>query len=210
MIQGRVLLRLTSALALLAAAVMLPAQTGQNADYWPMKAGNSWALAAKAGGQEIITTFKVDKVEGDVATLSYSANNRVVQIEKYRRTPKALLRIAGGANGSSTFTPPMPLMQLPLKSGQKWEWSGTIQLAPGSSVKGSSTFSVSGPVTVKTPAGTFQALKVHSDLTIEAQGQKQKFPNDYWFAAGVGLVQQYAELGPTPIDAKLTKYTVKR
>jgi hypothetical protein len=44
---------------------------------------------------------------------------------------------------------------------------------------------------------------------MQASGEKTEFPNDYWFAPGVGMVQQSAKFGDIFVKGELTSYKVK-
>lgn len=189
-----------------------PAQKGSSRDYWPLKQGNSWTLETKAGDVTIVMTATVTKVvkepQGTRITVDYISNGQSIQVETYRLTKNALLRMQSGTAGSGTISPPMPLIRYPLKAGASWTWKGTLVM-PGQSGAGVAKLTVSGPETIKTPAGKFQAMRVHSNLTIEMQGQKLNIPNDYWFAPGIGIVQQKIQIGPQTVNSKLLKYKVK-
>ena len=52
-------------------------------------------------------------------------------------------------------------------------------------------------------------MKVHLVVTLSAQGQQFKLPNDYWFAPNVGLVKQTANLNGIVVDGELKSYKLK-
>jgi hypothetical protein len=186
------------------------------ADYWPMKKGNSWTLDTDAGGRKMtqIATVTDVKREGSatLATLDYKANGQSINTEVYRITAETVERMSGGPNGSIKMSPPIVIVRAPMKAGQTWKWSGAISPTSGTAaqnVKATSTLKVSGPETIKNKAGTFQAMRVHSELVVEAQGKKLAMPNDYWFAPKVGIVRQTATINNMQIEGTLTQYTVK-
>lgn len=182
------------------------------ADYFPAKVGDTWTMTTDADGKKItqtVTVTAVKKVKGATeATFDYKADGKGLNTEVYRITPNAVNRLSGGLNGSTKMKPPITIIKYPLKAGDTWKWEGDI-LTNGQTIKATSELMVFGPETVKTPAGTFQAMRVHSALVVEGGGQKVEMPNDYWFAKGVGMVKQHASFGKVEIDGMLTKYNVK-
>jgi hypothetical protein len=181
-------------------------------DYWPMKLGNTWTLDTTVGAQKVpqVATVSDVKREGNatLATIKYSGGGRQFS-ETYRVTSQVVERVSSDmGQGSSPINPPIPIIKYPLTAGKKWDWSGTITTM-GRAVNGNSRLTVTGPVSVKTPAGTFKAMRVHSALTVEAGGQKVNLPNDYWFAPGVGMVRQEATIMQTKISGILKSYKLK-
>ena len=183
-----------------------------NPDYWPMKAGNTWTYDATFGDKKMNQVAKVTSVKREgqatLATIEYATMGRTFS-ETYRVTAQSVERTSSNmGQGDSQINPPIPIIKYPLTAGKSWTWSGTITVQ-GQPVQGRSSLSVTGPTTVKTAAGTFKAMRVHSSLTIEAQGQKLILPNDYWFAPGVGMVRQHATIGATKVDGTMRSYKLK-
>lgn len=182
-------------------------------DFWPMTAGNTWTLASKIQNRnsppQIVTVARVmPQSGGAVAEIRYEVSGKLVQIETYRITPKTIFRLTSGAAGGGKIEPPLPVIQFPLTAGRKWTWKGTVTLA-GVRTQARAAFTVSGPEAVKAPAGTYRAMKVFSALVVNINGLDTKIPNAYWFAPGVGVVQQLVRLGNTEIRSVLTRYTRK-
>lgn len=188
-------------------------QKSKSADYWPLKKGNSWTLQLTVGANKVKTIATVTDTHavhgGTDSIVEWTVNGKVTQIESYHADASGLYRFKTGGNITGGLTPPFPQLKYPLAAGKKWLWKGTIT-AQGQKLPSHSTLSVTGPVTVKTPAGTFKAFKIHSELVIGAAGQASvTMPNDYWFAPGVGLVQQQLPLGQQSIKGLLVSYKVK-
>jgi hypothetical protein len=182
-------------------------------DYWPMKPGNTWQLVISVGekrvSQNVIVTKVTTIARGNEATLEYSIDGKVNQTEVYRRTAAGLYRVKAGPGSGGTISPPFPQLIYPIAAGKKWKWKGFIN-TQGTSIPAESELTVSGPTTVKTPAGTFRAIKIHSELVVGAKGQMQaNLPNDYWFAPNVGLVQQRLPAGAQTIEGTLQSYKLK-
>lgn len=200
------------AVALLLTGTRLGAEPANSVSYWPLKQGSTWTLTTtvqnKTFDQVItVTDVKADK-GGSVATLGYTMAGNNIQVETYRTTPTEVTRLSSGQGGSGTIAPGLPIIKYPMKAGTTWTWKGNIT-ANGMLSKGTSTLTVSGPTSIKTPAGTFSAMRVHSALVIMAQGQTLNAPNDYWFAPNVGLVKQYAKIGTFEVTGILKSYKLK-
>ena len=200
------------AVVLLLTGARMSAAPGQTPDYWPLKVGSTWTVTTTAQNKSMDQVITVSDVKpdkgGSVATLQYTSGGKTVQIEKYSVTPQGIARLASGPDGSGTISPGLPIIKYPMKAGTTWNWKGDINFN-GTNCKGTSTLTVSGPTNVKTPAGTFPCMKVHSQLTLSAQGQTFVAPNDYWFAPNVGIVQQHIQLGALNINGVLKSYKLK-
>ena len=180
------------------------------ASYWPFKEGNTWTINTKIEDKTLIEILTVTKVTqqgtSSDATVEYKIDDKVIQTEVYRSDDKGISRVSSGAG---ILNPPFPVVQYPMAADKKWKWTGTVN-AGGKEFHGDSEISTSGPETLKLPAGEFKAIRVHSELTLTLEdGKKVAFPNDYWFAPGVGLVQQKAKLGNLDIFGELTSYKLK-
>ena len=179
-------------------------------NYWPFKVGNTWTLETKVGGQtttQVITVTKITQNGNNSdATLDYKVDDQVVQTEVYRFDSKGISRVSSGPNGMNKLTPPYQIVKYPMEADKKWAWKGKIAVK-AEEYQATSEVSTSGPETLKLPSGVFKAIRVHAELTImSSDGGKTLIPNDYWFAPGVGLVQQKAKIGASEITGVLTSY----
>jgi hypothetical protein len=77
------------------------------------------------------------------------------------------------------FTPPQPMISMPLKRGATWSFDGQA-----GDLKVQQHYEVTGEEDVQVPAGKFHAFRIHSE---------QRLPSpmtiDRWFAAGTGIVK---------------------
>jgi hypothetical protein len=188
-----------------------PGKKQSAGDYWPMQPGNAWTLAVKANGQSVPTqrvlvTGVQSGSDGRTVRLVYQANNKTVQSETYLVKPDTVYRLTSNAGAQSRLEPPFPVIRLPMRDGQQWKWEGVIRTGQNRA-KARSTLTVSGPALVKTPAGTFGAYKVQSELIVESGGREERLPNAYWFAPGIGLIQQYIRVGEAEVQSLLSSYT---
>ena len=140
--------------------------------------------------------------------MKWTLNGNPVQDETYIITASGVSRAKSGAKGSVTVSPPVPVIKNPMAVGKSWTWKGTI--SPGAQkIAGTATLKVGARETVKSAAGSFSAFRVDMVLNFTAQGRAFKIPNSYWFAPGAGLVRQRASVGPTTIEATVTKFQIK-
>jgi hypothetical protein len=79
------------------------------------------------------------------------------------------------------FDPPRTVLQLPAKAGDKWKRA--LQ-KDSDGVEGTAT--VVGAEQIETPAGTYEALRIDWEFTVE-KGAIQRA--SFWYAPRVGLVK---------------------
>ena len=183
------------------------------ADYWPFREGNTWTMAVTVGEKkmtQVITVTKVTTKDGKTrAELDYKTDGRLAQREIYEVDASSLSRVAAGPNGANQLTPPVPVVQVPMTAGKKWNWKGEVAFG-GQTFQASAQLSVSGPETVKTDAGSFPAMRVRMDLDVASGEQHIKVLNDYWFAPKVGLIQQKATVGGQVIEGVMSSYKLTK
>ncbi|HZT43079.1 MAG TPA: hypothetical protein VFA07_13000 [Chthonomonadaceae bacterium] len=195
--------------ALLSSGPAADAQKSGAIRYYPLHKGNSWTYSCTANGRTFTEVATVTQASSSQAQIDWKVNGQTLQMETYLIRPDALLRAKSGPNGGGQVTPPFPQIRTPLKAGQQWTWKGSVSIM-SHVLAGSATIRVSGPESIKTPAGTFRCMHIHSDLTLNPPGQPSlSLLNDYWFAAGVGLVAQQLSTGSLTINGKLSRYQIK-
>jgi hypothetical protein len=141
--------------------------------YHPVTSGAKWEY--ERDGKTV--TLVASKVETRGAA-------RVVTVEiqgQDRRGPCWVVEVSevGLAQtelGGLEMNPPLMWLQAPIKVGNSWGITTRY-------LKGTKTIGAVEKVTV--PAGTFEAVRVDSDYTL--QGNKEK--GSTWFAPGVGLLR---------------------
>jgi hypothetical protein len=156
----------------------------------------------------VITSSKTAAGKSTVV-FRWTMNGKPVQDEVYHVTPSSVSRAKSGPNASNVISPPLPVIQNPMKVGKAWKWRGTIKLPNGMTMPAQANLTVAKRETVKSAAGTFSAFRVDMGLLITVQNQSAQIPNSYWFAPGAGLVRQRVTLGQMVVDAAVTKLTVK-
>jgi hypothetical protein len=97
--------------------------------------------------------------------------------EKVAVSAKGVARLA---YGQQVLDPPFYMLKLPIKKGDKWDTTFKTQSGK------SEGQAVAGELEeVKTPAGTFKAVPVHFEYTIDKVTRRMT----HWYAPQVGLVQ---------------------
>jgi hypothetical protein len=197
----------------LATGICTAAQNDRAINYWPLKSGCNWTIIAPDVKSDWAISISVSSSTTTPAGISnvavdYTLNGKTIQKEVYQVTADEIARIKGGAEASGTVDPPLPIIKLPMKSGQSWKWNGTITVG-ATKVNATSQFTVTGPFLVSTPAGKFSAMKVHSALIINPGPKAVSMPNDSWYSSGIGLVKQKVTMNGKVHRYFLSKYTVK-
>ena len=183
-------------------------------NYWPFQNGNQWKMSlVLSSGQKIDLTITAGDVHREhgylLATLSYLVNGKVSEVEVYKSDSSGIRRIQGGPGGNSKFNPPMLLIKYPLKNGSSWNWDGKANIGTLIATY-HAHFQVTGPFVMKTPAGAFHVMRIHSDLNCSIGKTNQTIPNDYWFANGIGLIKQSILSSGLSLVGKLTEYKLKK
>ena len=182
---------------------------------WPMRPGNRWTAESESKGTKATLVMTVRSVRQDGAAteaiLDYTMGGTVVQTEVYRLDATGLTRSKGGKEGADAIVPPFPVLRHPVTPGSTWSWKGSLILG-GTTFQGVADFKANPPETIATPAGKFLATRVRVDLTVlDGHGGQASFTNDYWFAPGVGLVQQDFRLGETTLSTStVTGYQLEQ
>jgi hypothetical protein len=178
----RVLLVLLASSTLLAAPI--PKAKDTPTLYGPTKEGDKRVYEVKVvkakGGKEEVTEYtdvvtKAESKDGVVhVSLGRVINGRPGLTEDLEVSGKGVFHRA--VNGRNV-DPPMPLLKLPSKPGDKWEY----QPQPGQTT----SFTVGTVEEVEVPAGKFKAIRVVS----ERSGNGVSLQQTHWYAPGVGLVK---------------------
>jgi hypothetical protein len=105
-----------------------------------------------------------------------------------------------------------PAIRVPLKEGATWEAQGTFKIN-GKGGKTASKFSVGAQEKVTTPAGSFQAWKIHEAITLSPDNKTEGDPAhanvDTWFAPKVGIIKRAAKSPLGDFEQVLKSYQIK-
>lgn len=188
-------------------------------DYFPIKAGACWHYIVPLEGRPVRETARIvhtsSAPEGEEVTLEWKRDGRPGQREVYRVTPTEVLRLRTGMDARCQISPPLPLLRLPLRAGQRWHWHGTFN-APEGAIPGKTILTVSGPEAVALAGGTVQAMRVRADTELivsqaawgggRTRQARPHVTEDYWFAPDVGLVKQQLFTDAQSLELRLTRY----
>ena len=166
-------------------AAPVPKDAGKPVLYYPTEIGTkieykdeTETTTSRAG--EIVsaeTTDGVTTITLEWGQASKQDGAHVVK-EKVAVSAKGVFRVS--LDGTELM-PPMCLLKLPVKKGDKWDTTFT---SGGTKSVGSAT--AGEPEEVKTPAGKFTAVPVEHEYTIGKVTQRMT----HWYAPQVGLVQE--------------------
>lgn len=183
---------------------------------YPVKPGATWTYKSSgsfSGDYSFTDTITAVREDGFTLTSQFDDLTRT---QEWACKPEGLASLtfgSGAAAGISTSGAQMDLItsniqgvNLPgtVAAGDQWPYSldfeGTMEITGMSAdVQGTATyiFNAVGEEGVTVPAGTFTAMKIHVDLTLEMQiafsgiDTPAEFTSssDAWFAPGVGWVK---------------------
>lgn len=176
-----------------------PFKATKASDYYPLKVGNKWYYRGELNGaQQINLVNRVAKIETiDNEKLARIENclpnGAVTSSEHLSADDRGIYRHR--FNGAEIM-PPLCLLKFPVKVGESWE------VKPKTAGMEMRVTCRVGREKVEVPAGKYTAIKVH----IETEIADMKISTTYWFAAGVGIVKQVANLAGNHIAIELEKF----
>jgi hypothetical protein len=166
-------------------------------EYLPLKEGLKWHYQVEANGQKLQLVTQVAKIEAingqSLARLETVSGGTVAASEHLSVTAKGIFRHR--YNGVE-ISPPVCLLKFPVKNGASWESENKVGEQSAKMVCRVSSEEV------EVPAGKFKTVSVQ----VVADAAGMKITTTYWFAAGVGIVKQTAEIAGQQIEMKLEKF----
>ncbi len=175
-------------------------QNTPGTSYYPLQVGNQWSFRVTVGENSANAISKIAKMETidglDLAKLEAIVNGNVVATEHLRETEKGIFR---HRNNGAEITPPICLLEYPVKLKETSKWRGDIKVGAD---KG--TYSCEAKQEgVTVPAGEFKdAIRV----SIRLEGKGQNVNTTYWFVKDKGFVKQTVEAAGLSIVMELEKY----
>jgi hypothetical protein len=160
---------------------------------FPMKVGTVWTYRVGENRFEIRLTKmeKIGKVE--CARMEMFVDGKSRSFEHLAIDDNVLAR---HTFEGKVCSPPIPILKLPPKTGEKWNVESKLD---GQLFKG--TLGVSEEV-ITVPAGRYTAQKV-SGIEMDLNGQK--FNVHYWFASDTGMIKLESELAGQKVIFELEK-----
>lgn len=189
-------------LAVVLLAFTVPAQAQdepavKSSDYYPTKVGTTWKYAFSKGSL-VNTVTKHEKI-GEVMcarleTSTAGKDAKVVSNEHVAVTDAAVER---HATLGFQPDPPVILLKLPAKKGDKWEIDSKVG---NETIKGTAEVDEEE---VKVKAGTYKTFKVTTDVTTGGMQIKSVC----WYAKDVGMVKQDLTFAGNEVKLELEEYT---
>jgi hypothetical protein len=186
---------------LLALAAALHAQNGAtfSADYFPLDAGISYRYESSIGEIEGETrargvgTLLVYEGEGLVYRQTYLLNDEGVFLNKLHYTVDLLLY---SSETVVNYDKPVLIYPFPLEVGERWTWTGKEfygEESRGMTLRGHARKTQR----IETSAGAFDCLVV--DIVMDYEDKEEPQRMTQYLAEGVGVVRLEAPLGGSAI-----------
>jgi hypothetical protein len=188
-----------------------------DADLFPVPKGALWEFKGMANNVPLnmTATITTSKTENGKTTVEmrWTQNGQVVQDETYIVSSTEVTRTKAGPYGGITSNPPVPIIKYPMTVGKTWTYTGVAAYA-GHKSNVTGKMKVAAIETIKTPAGEFKAYRLSQEVTDDSSAGATTATNSFWFAPGVGIVQQKATVNlpsgqSITVSASLTKYKLK-
>jgi hypothetical protein len=169
---------LTGVLAVAAAA---PVPKEKPPLYFPTKKGATWVYDWDGRKfVEVVTATKMTEA-GTVVTVGMEDDGKTIPVKTVRVSEKGLDEVASGTEATD---PPMTLLRLPLRPGEKWAVDTKFKAGL---VRGK--WAAFGPEEVVVPAGKYQAIRVEAEYVTDAAPGARTHRTTFWYAPHVGLVK---------------------
>jgi len=152
-------------------------ETGTKADalskqFFPIGKGYKWVYDYE--GKDV--TFEVVGVERKRGRPVYVVRRTIGKSRVEFKLSVAESGVYIHREGKKVFSPPLRQFAFLPRTGDTWTWRGKINTKPHRFV-----FTHRGMQRIKTPAGTFSAIKVYQKIN-------ESDHVEYWLAKGVGVV----------------------
>lgn len=204
----RILSTLALALFLVAvtAAARKPKSEKPDADYFPLRVGDSWTYRNSESGGYTLKVLSEEPQQGGPVRYVVEVRSEVVIQNLFSKPAGWVLLHAENylehEGLKATYEPPKQYLPNPPVIGQKWEWTGKDP----TQTERRETNHVVGFENVTVPAGKFRAMKVTSEIS----GGAIPMIKTSWYAPGVGLVKSATQGGQIKYGSELTDYSFKK
>jgi hypothetical protein len=177
------------------------------ADYFPLRVGDSWTYRATNGDTQHSLNVMSEEKQADGTTRYLVETLAGVKVHTlYSKVSGWVLmhsEIYPEHEGlQAKYEPPRKYLQNPLIPGSKWEWKGKDYTFTEVEEK----YEVKGFEKVTVLAGKFRAMKVVSHVA----GGVARMTKTYWYADGVGLVKSMTDSGQIKYGWELVAYSFKK
>jgi hypothetical protein len=177
-----------------------------DADYFPLRVGDSWTYRNTEEGGYTLKVLSEEPQEGGPVRYVVEFRSGVIIQNTFSRAGGWVLFHAESypehEGLKATYEPPKQYLPNPLVAGQKWEWSGKDPTQMDHHEKSR----VIGFENITVAAGKFRAMKV----VTEVSGGAIPMTRTSWYADGVGLVKSSTAGGKIKYGSELTDYSFKK
>lgn len=161
-----------------ALAAPVPKDKAPLPDYFPTAVGTKWVYQRGSQAEFTVEITGAEKKE-EQTLLTMRDTNQVVKT--YTVTSE---EVVYRTKDQDNFD--IPLLRFPLKGGETWKVAPPVK--PGW-IAYSGRMTVGEVEKVEVPAGTFQAVPVHFEITGYNDLKLKPEVRTYWYAPSVGLVK---------------------
>jgi hypothetical protein len=188
------------------AAARKPKPAKPDADYFPLRVGDSWTYRNIESGGYTLKVLSEEPHEGGTVRYVVELNSGVIIRSVFSKADGWVLFHAENypehEGLQATYEPPKQYLPNPLVAGQKWEWTGKDP----TQMEHREKHRVVGLENITVPAGKFRAMKITSEIT----GVGVPMTKTSWYAPGVGLVKSTTQGGQMQYGFDLTDYSFKK
>lgn len=163
-------------------AAPVPKGADRQPIYWNTVVGSKCVYKDELGERSSTITKVQECDDNTIITIKHEAADGTICSEILHVCAKGLYRVEFAGD---KFNPPICLLTLPAKVGQKW----TVASTNGqSTLAGTGTAEIIAIETVKVPAGGFEAVCVKRCFTLKGDDKEER-KSTIWFAQGVGIIK---------------------
>jgi len=152
--------------------------------YYPIKVGTKWVYDCQGDDIILVVTEVKDIKGGKQVTVERRDLAETIAQEVMEVSGSGLVQVAGPGGESD---PPAVILRVPFRAGDKWKfkWEESRVRAGNEG-----THTVVGVEKVKVPAGTFEAVRVDTDVTSVTRGEATRGKVSNWYAPNIGMVKR--------------------
>jgi hypothetical protein len=156
------------------------------ANYFPLKLGNSWTYYTNTRQKLVIKINRSEKVKDKKCLVleNYLENaGQPFREEFYALSPNGIICYKRNSMGTElSLDPPEPIMILPLKVGEKWEWQGKYQ-----TYSATSNYEVASFEKLHLMGRDFPCYKI---LVRTKTSSGEQYETQRWYANNIGLLKE--------------------
>lgn len=164
---------------------------GAQADFLPLKVGNSWVYEAVAEGAKtpikmelkVTGTEKIDGQDCFIMETFAGGSKTSIQKEFYLKSPEGYLVVKRSyPQNDVKLSPPELMVKMSLQEGMKWSWKGKVM-----NIDASFDFNVEKKEMVKIQDKDVESYKV---AALGKMGTGEEVKTDRWYAKDLGMVKE--------------------